>query len=179
MSASRPFAVQLRATSAGDIASLFQFQLDPEANRVAGTKARDLETFQGRWDEILRDHVAAGVMAPRVIIADGVLVGQVNVFEQEGTDSIGYWIAREHWGRGIATRAIGLILEEVPIRPLFARVAAHNSASLRALQRHGFVEVSRRHAPETERSVAREMVTLALGSHGTSASIGTPGPTSS
>lgn len=54
------------------------------------------------------------------------------------------------------------MLEEVATRPLFARVATHNVASQRVLERNGFVESSRRHCPATERSVAREMVTLTL-----------------
>ncbi len=153
--------IRLRRTVAGDLDCLFQFQLDLASNELAGTKPRDLATFNARWEEILRDPVAAGV-TPRVIIADEVLVGSINVFPQEGTDSIGYWIGREHWGRGIATRATALMLEEVATRPLYARVATQNIASLRALERNGFVISSRQHCPATDRNVAREMITLML-----------------
>ena len=52
-----------------------------------------------------------------------------------------YWIARRHWGRGLATRALGLLLEEVRERPLHATVAAHNAASAAVLERHGFGRV--------------------------------------
>jgi RimJ/RimL family protein N-acetyltransferase len=104
-------------------------------------------------------------VTPRIIIADGELVGSINIFPQEGTDSIGYWLAREHWGRGIATRSIALMLEEFAKRPLFARVAAHNTASLRALQRNGFVITARRQSPATERYIAGETIVLTLGNN--------------
>ncbi|CAG0973406.1 hypothetical protein PHYC_01371 [Phycisphaerales bacterium] len=157
-----PINIHLRVTLPDDLPTLFEFQCDPAANQLAGTKPRDLPAFNARWEELLRDPAGARV-TPRVIIAAGALVGSINIFEQEGTDSIGYWIAREHWGRGIATRAISLMIAEVATRPLFARVAVTNVASLRALERNGFVESSRRHCPATERSVAREMITLVIG----------------
>jgi RimJ/RimL family protein N-acetyltransferase len=153
--------VTLRPTAPADLEWLLECQQDPASNALAGTKPRDRAEFFARWDDIFRDPAAARV-TPRVILAGGVLAGQINVFPQEGTDSIGYWIGREHWGRGIATRAIALLLAEVATRPLYARAAAHNTPSWRALQRNGFVECGRHHAPETERSVEREMITLVL-----------------
>jgi RimJ/RimL family protein N-acetyltransferase len=41
-------------------------------------------------------------------------------------------------GRGIATRALTLLLELVPARPLYARAASDNAGSLRVLQKCGF-----------------------------------------
>lgn len=156
-----PLDIRLRHTLPADVPILFQFQLDPVSNQLAGTKPRDPAAFQARWDEILRDPAAARV-TPRVILVDDAVVGQINIVRQEGVNSIGYWIAREHWGRGIATRAIALLVAEVEQRPLVAQVAVHNAPSRRALERNGFVVTSRSHYPESERSVAREMYTLTL-----------------
>ena len=51
-------------------------------------------------------------------------------------------------GRGIATRALTLLLAEVPARPVFARAAADNEASLRVLAKAGFaVGTERSYAP--------------------------------
>lgn len=164
MTPSRPAAIHLRRTVATDVPALFEMQLDPVANQLAGTKPRDRAAFEARWEEILREppNPPTGV-TPRVIIANGMLVGSINIFPQEGTDSIGYWIAREHWGRGIATRAIALLIGEVSTRPLFARVVAHNVASLRALERNGFVIASRSHSSASDRYVAAERFVLTLG----------------
>lgn len=142
---------------------LHAFELDEASNQLAGTKPRDWETFRARWDEILADAdgTKTGV-TPRVILADGVVVGAVNVSPHDGGDSIGYWIAREHWGRGIATRAVGLMLGEFVRRPLYATAAGNNLPSIRVLEKSGFRLVSRRMTPETARTVARETVTLVL-----------------
>lgn len=153
--------VQLRATTPADVPALFKIQLDPEGNALAGTKPRDRDTFEARWAEFLRDPIGTRV-TPRVILADGVLAGSINIFPQDGADSIGYWLDRSHWGRGIATRAIALLLEEVPIRPLFARVVAHNAASQRALQRNGFVLRGREQGEETDRYTAAEVLLFML-----------------
>lgn len=159
-----PTDVRLRRTTHEDVAALFEIQLDPAGNELAGTKPRDRAAFEARWEEILKMPQDPAVrVTPRVILADGELVGSINVFPQEGVDSIGYWIARGHWGRGIATRAVALLVAEVEVRPLFARVIAHNVASLRALEKNGFVAVLRGAAEGNERYVGGERVVLRLG----------------
>lgn len=160
-------AVTLRPTTRADVTLLHGFELDGASNELAGTKPRDWATFQARWEQILEDHdgSATGV-TPRVILADGVLVGSVNIAPDQGHDTIGYWIAREHWGRGIATTAVALMLREFTRRPLYATAAGHNSPSLRVLERNGFEIVSRHATPETTRTLARETVTLVLRTNG-------------
>jgi RimJ/RimL family protein N-acetyltransferase len=51
---------------------------------------------------------------------------------------VGYWLGREFWGKGIATRALVEFLKVVAERPLYARVAKHNIASFRVLEKCGF-----------------------------------------
>ena len=155
--------ISLRRTAAADLRLLHAFELDEASNELAGTKPRDWPTFQARWTEILADYdgSATGV-TPRVILADGDVVGAVNIAPHEGTDSIGYWVAREHWGRGIATRAVALILSEFTRRPLYATAAGRNQPSIRVLEKNGFELVSRRMTAETSRTVQRETVVLML-----------------
>jgi RimJ/RimL family protein N-acetyltransferase len=52
--------------------------------------------------------------------------------------AVGYWIGREYWGKGVATRALAALLRLVTTRPLYAHVAQHNIASVRVLQKCGF-----------------------------------------
>ena len=47
-----------------------------------------------------------------------------------GDTLVGYWIGREYWGKGVASRALALFLMEVDERPLHAYVATHNAGSL-------------------------------------------------
>jgi len=164
-SMSRPeqLQVRLRLTTAADVPLLHLFELDEASNALAGTKPRDWATFEARWAEILADAngTVTGV-TPRVILVDGVVVGAVNISPHAGADSIGYWIAREYWGRGIATRAVALMLAEFPRRPLYATASATNLPSIRVLQKNGFAMISQCMTPETHRTVQRVTVTLVL-----------------
>jgi RimJ/RimL family protein N-acetyltransferase len=156
-------AITLRRTRPEDVRLLFEAGCDEESNRLAGTKPRGWDEFLARWTEILADAdgSATGVV-PRVILADGRFVGSINIFPQDGLESVGYWIVREQWGRGIASAALALMLAECPTRPLHATASGHNHASLRVLEKHGFAVVSRQWTPETDRARARETVVLAL-----------------
>ena len=155
--------IRLSRTTEADVPALHAFELDQVSNELAGTKPRDWPTFRDRWAQILADPDGSVTgVTPRVILADAVLVGAVNISPQDGLNAIGYWIAREHWGRGIATRAVTLMLTEFSRRPLLATTAGHNLASIRVLEKNGFAIVSRTLTPETARTVRRETVTLML-----------------
>lgn len=144
--------VRLRTVDRGDLPALYEQQLDPESNAMAVSRPRDRAAFDAHWEKILGDPR----IAARAIIADGDLAGQISVFQMDGVDAVGYWIARRWWGRGVATRALALLLAEVPTRPLHARAASANRASIRALEKCGFVEVGRRVSPEDDRFPACE-----------------------
>jgi len=60
-------------------------------------------------------------------------------FEQFGRPSVGYWLGREFWDRGIATRALAEFLTLIPTRPLYARAASDNVGSIRVLEKCGFI----------------------------------------
>lgn len=155
--------ISLRPTIVADVQILHTFEFDEASNQLAGTKPRDWPTFQARWAEILADSngMVTGV-TPRVIVANGNVVGSVNISPFDGRNSIGYWISREHWGKGIATRAVALMLCEFTPRPLYATVAGHNHQSIRVLEKNGFEILSHTTTPETTRTVRRETLTLAL-----------------
>lgn len=158
-----PVVITLRRTTAEDVPTLHAFELDEASNKLAGTKPRDWPTFKARWKEILADvdGTVTGV-TPRVILVDDAVVGAVNISPHEGRDNIGYWIARDYWGRGIATRAVALMLKEFTRRPLFATASAQNKPSIRVLEKNGFEVISQCMTPETTRTVQRETVTLTL-----------------
>ena len=74
----------------------------------------------------------------RAVTCDGRLVGSVGSFLADGQTEVTYWIDRAVWGQGIATRALVLLLDLVPARPLHARAASDNAPSIRVLQKAGF-----------------------------------------
>ncbi|MDX2146123.1 MAG: GNAT family N-acetyltransferase [Planctomycetota bacterium] len=126
--------ITLRRTTQSDLKLLHAFELDGGSNELAGTKPRDWDTFHARWEQILADADGriTGV-TPRVVCVGGAVVGSVNISPDQGVDSIGYWIAREHWGRGFATAAVELMLREFTRRPIIATAAGQNLASIRLL----------------------------------------------
>jgi RimJ/RimL family protein N-acetyltransferase len=152
-------SVRLRDVEPDDLPILFQHQLDPEANRMAVANPRDERAFNAHWAKILGDPS----LVAKAVLVDGCVVGVINCFKWDGKDSVGYWIAREHWGQGIATRALGLLLEEIPTRPLYARVARSNVASLRVLERRGFVVTGYESTPPCDRFPECEEAVLVLG----------------
>ena len=126
--------VLLRDVTEGDPPLFFEHQRDPVANEMAAFPARDRDTFLAHWTRILGDTA----ILKKTILVDGQVAGNVVCFEQSGERLVGYWIERSYWGRGVATRALSQFLEHVPARPLFARVAKHNVASRRVLEKCGF-----------------------------------------
>jgi RimJ/RimL family protein N-acetyltransferase len=150
--------VQLRNVEPSDLPILFQHQLDPEANRMAVANPRDERAFNAHWTKILDDPT----LVAKAILVDGCVVGVMNCFKLDGQDAVGYWIAREHWGRGIATSALGLLLEQIATRPLHARVAKSNVASLRVLLHCGFVVTGYQVTPACDRFPECEEAVLVL-----------------
>jgi RimJ/RimL family protein N-acetyltransferase len=150
--------VSLRPVGPGDLPRVYELQLDPESNRMAATIARTKEAFDAHWAKVLTDPAVTA----RGIVVGGTLVGLVSCFQRDGQDHIGYWIDRDYWGRGIASRALELLLGEVVKRPLIATAATSNGASLRVLQKCGFVIEQVRDSPGDERHPPCEEAVLAL-----------------
>lgn len=122
--------------------ALFAFQRDPAAVRMAAfTRADpdDRAAFDAHHHRVRADPA----VRHRAIERDGVLVGTVAAFTVEGEREVTYWVDPAHWGEGIATDALRLLLAEEPERPVFGRVAVHNTGSRRVLERCGFVVVGR------------------------------------
>lgn len=150
--------VALRPVERADLPFLYEMQRDAEANSLAAVIPRDRAAFDAVWERSWADPAVTG----RAIIADGELVGSIACFVMEGRPAVGYWIARAHWGRGIATSAVRLLLAEVPTRPMHASVARQNAPSLRVLLKCGFEVVGARQSPGTERYLPCEEVLLVL-----------------
>lgn len=127
--------VRLRDIEPGDLAIFFEHQLDVDAARMAGFPSRDRAAFDSHWATNILGNPAT---INRTIVADGQVAGNIGSWPQDGLRLVGYWIGKEHWGRGVATRALAAFLHLVTERPLHARVARHNAGSIRVLEKCGF-----------------------------------------
>lgn len=135
--------VSIRPVLESDLPIFFAQQNDPEANAMAIFPAREREAFDAHWRKILVD--PSGVL--RAIVEDGRIAGNVVVWGPPDGRLVGYWIGREFWGRGVATRGLALLLEEITERPLFAHVVKSNVGSIRVLEKCGFSAVGENSTP--------------------------------
>ena len=127
-------AILLRDVIESDLPIFFEQQLDPVATQMAAFPARDREAFMAHWTKILADET--NIL--KTILFDGQVAGNIVSWLHSGEREVGYWLGREYWGKGIATRALSTFLDHVKTRPLYAHVAKHNRASIRVLEKCGF-----------------------------------------
>lgn len=145
--------VALRPVDDSDLDTLFHQKRDPESVKMAAFTAANPDD-RTAFDVHMAKIRASADVTMRAITADGRLVGSIASFVIDGDTEVTYWIDRSVWGQGVASRALALLLELVPVRPLFARVATDNVGSLKVLQRAGFAvtgtEISFANARNTE-----------------------------
>jgi RimJ/RimL family protein N-acetyltransferase len=129
--------VKLRDVTEEDLPIFFEQQLDSKANYIAAFTAKDpsdRDAFVDHWTKI----IANETITIKTIIFNGNVTGHVSNFEQFGEPEVSYWIGKEYWGQGIATKALSKFLDYIKARPLYARVAKDNIASIRVLEKCGF-----------------------------------------
>lgn len=136
MSSHAQSSVILRDVTETDLPIFYEQQLDPDATQMAAFPSRDRDAFMAHWqNKVLAnpDNIA------KAIVFDGQVAGNIGSWDQSGKREVGYWIGKEYWGKGIATKALAEFLGIVKIRPLYAHVVKHNIGSQRVLQKCGFV----------------------------------------
>ena len=128
--------VRLRKVEPADLPVFYQHQLDADATRMAGFAPRDRAAFDAHWATNILGNPSA---ITRTILVGDLVAGNIGSWLQGGDRLVGYWIGKEHWGKGVATRALAAFLHVVTERPLHAHVASHNLGSIRVLEKCGFV----------------------------------------
>jgi ribosomal-protein-alanine N-acetyltransferase len=102
------------------------------------------EEFTEGYDALLADQ-AAGISASYVLVGeDGAVLGRFNLYRlQDGTAELGYRVAEQAAGRGVATAAVRelsrLAVSRHGLRELRAATSDANVASQRVLIKAGFV----------------------------------------
>ncbi len=129
--------VALRPIEDSDLDAFFEQMRDPESVCMAAFTAKN-PNDRAAFDVHMAKVRASPEAVNRAITVDGQLVGSIASFVIEGDTEVTYWIDRSFWGQGIASRALALLLELNPVRPVFARVASDSVGSLKVLQKAGF-----------------------------------------
>ena len=132
--------VTLREVRDSDLSHFFRHLQDPESLLLAAFTPQDpgdRDAFLAHWARVRASET--GIV--RTITSAGEVVGHVASWEEDGHRELTYWIAREFWGRGIATAAVSAFLHVDRGRPFGARVAEGNAGSERVLEKCGFRRV--------------------------------------
>lgn len=144
-------AVNIRPLERSDAQALLDFEVRERGWFESQIEARDpafysVPGFIEHMEAYLQAG-AAGVWLPLVIVdAQATIVGRANlknVDGAKGTAEVGYRIARHACGQGLATRALGRLIDEARERWGLSQLVAHvyeaNTGSKRVLERCGFV----------------------------------------
>ncbi|MEU7932492.1 GNAT family N-acetyltransferase [Micromonospora echinofusca] len=132
--------LRLRPVRDDDLPAFFSHEQDAEANWMAAFGPKDptdRERFDAHWRRVRADER----IVARTAVVDGEVVGHVVAFPVEERTEVSYWIDPRRWGRGYATAALTALLRELPRRPVHARAAKDNRASLAVLRKCGFVVI--------------------------------------
>ncbi len=133
-------SVTLRPFRNADAEALHPIFADPEAMRFWSTpphasledtrafvRATIAATSEGRGDD-------------QVIVFEGRVIGKAGLWDNR---EIGFILAPEYWGRGLAREAVGLVIARARARgvtSIRADVDPRNIASLIPLRRMGFIQ---------------------------------------
>lgn len=85
--------------------------------------ANDRDAYLDKHRRLLADDRLVRVVAE----LDGEVVGSAAAFPSGEDTDVTYWIRRDHWGRDLAGAAPAAVLEQVPVRPVFASAAHDNT----------------------------------------------------
>lgn len=140
----------LRRYRKDDAETINRYVRDPRIYRNVGKippnqTVDDTRAFLARSAESWREGTGFGL----AVTLDGALIGIVGggVREAGQPMDVGYWIAPQHWGRGIATEAFQAYLDwlvaEKGQRGVTAGYFDDNPGSGRVLQKTGFMLAGR------------------------------------
>src|SRR5438309_8113743 len=131
--------VRLRLVEERDLPDYREQHRGPDTVRMAAFTHKDpadRAAFNAHWTRIRGDPR----ITTRTILGGGRVVGNVAAFVDDvfGKQEVTYWIGKEFWGQGIATKALSRFLTEVTKRPIYGRAAKDNVASIRVMEKCGF-----------------------------------------
>lgn len=136
----------LRPYAEGDLPRQVELANDEKVLRMTGSMPYPYTEADARkWLQTHADDIAKGTHYPFAICdPEQGLIGYVGLFLRDnGLYELGYWIAREWWGKGVASESCAAALqwarEKLGLRVAQAKVFTDNPASVRVLEKLGFL----------------------------------------
>lgn len=127
-------SLKIRSPQPDDVEILYQQQADPAAHQMARFEPRDVIAFYQHWHDITHNPEVTVL----IIEHDGMVIGDLVCWQQEGQRLVGYWLGQEYWGQGFASQALSLFTKQLQ-HPLHAYVHQDNLPSQRVLEKSGFI----------------------------------------
>jgi len=109
-----------------------------------GENFYQMEAFHIRHVSLLKEQAEGGSDFFLIKDEEGTILGRINLVDIDKSQSlahIGYRVGQEHIRKGVANKALGLLLErvtEMGIKNLIGMTTANNIASKRVLEKNGF-----------------------------------------
>ena len=139
--------IRLRLQADADLPAVISACQDPEISRWTRVPSSYGEAEAREWHERQARARKEGAMLHLLVVdaATDRLLGSAGIVHadwDEGRCELGYWVARESRGRGVATRAVRLlcawIFENLPVDRTGIHAEPENAASRRVAERAGF-----------------------------------------
>jgi RimJ/RimL family protein N-acetyltransferase len=133
-------AILLRPFTRDDVPTIVAACQDPEIPRWTSVPSPYTEPDALGWLESNDEEKFAVVDS-----VSGELLGSIGLFARgDGIAEVGYWVKREARGRGVATRALGLVARwmfaaDDDLSRLELRADVENHSSQRVAEKAGFV----------------------------------------
>lgn len=137
--------LSLRPWAESDAASLAAAWADTEVARWTGTPANASEELARRWIAGDSHRRARGLALDLVIDVGGSPAGEVGlvrVDSERRVGEVGWWVAADHRGKGLASAAVGVfcawVVEELCVDVVVARCDPANPAAGAVAGKAGF-----------------------------------------
>lgn len=131
----------LRRARIDDVGAMHRIMSDPEAMRYWSTPPHESVKTTADW---IRSMIHPPEESDDFILTlDGEVIGKLGAWT---LPDIGYLIDPAHWGKGLASEALAAFIahrRRSGSTFLTADTDPRNTASIRLLERHGFVETGR------------------------------------
>jgi len=136
-----------------DLDAYCAMEADPEVRRYVGGAPRTREAAERKFQRSLERPESNRLwMWATVYKPDGCYIGRCGVFPHfspsgpiPGEGSLGFYLARAYWGRGLATEAgrafVNFGFNELGLSRIVTAVEVGNDASVRVLEKLGFALV--------------------------------------
>ncbi len=124
------------------------------------TIPRDAENFTAHWRRILAD---TDIVVKVILRRRKHWPGQITCFPLDDKHFVGYWLGQAFWGRASRRELWNFFSKKSRAAPCtYAHAATSNAASIRVLQKCGFVLQKIELAPADARNLECEEALLVL-----------------